>query len=437
MRLDLPSQRNQTLRVNVAAALDSSRCVSIGTDDNYLYFHSRKGVTKIGTGLNNTNPGFVIGQVREYRGNERSSICVIGDKIYYRSTNIAPASLIVLSTETLLEIGHVLRNGEGTYPTADNSHVCFGHSELEEEFGEDATATTATTATTENKESSDEKKRESPDYETIRAQARAIMEQIVAHEENDASDNEVMLLEDEYDALMNMLPPEMQDQIAMELESDGPIAVGGEEARAVPAMGASTTTQTATQTEKSEDKSEKKGKAIPSFSPIFTDGRFLFAIEAKKPEETQVAESSLPSTSAPVSTPATTSALTSTTTTAAIQSLLTATTGTSLFASVTPLISTSSQQFIPQTSQPMAQDLMVRLGYLTSHLETKEDDSKNKDKDKNQAEEEKVAKVHLTIHAFDPEEKLEHCHSVTLKRPPSKNYDCVLDFSPSGLFDYK
>ncbi|ETO03210.1 hypothetical protein RFI_34200, partial [Reticulomyxa filosa] len=120
VRLDLPSQRNQTLRVSVAPAVGKPRRISIGTDESFLYFHSEKGITKIGTGLNNTNPGFVAGQVREYRGNEKSSICVIGDKIYYRSTNIAPASLIVLSTETLLEIGHVLRNGEGTYATADN-----------------------------------------------------------------------------------------------------------------------------------------------------------------------------------------------------------------------------------------------------------------------------------------------------------------------------
>ena len=35
-------------------------------DDNYLYIHSNKGVSKIDTGLNNTLPVFLEGQTRGY-----------------------------------------------------------------------------------------------------------------------------------------------------------------------------------------------------------------------------------------------------------------------------------------------------------------------------------------------------------------------------------
>ena len=81
-----------------------------------------------------------------FEGSERSSIACIGDKIYYRSNNIAPASLIVLSTQTLTEIGHVLRNGKGTYPTADNTgKASFGTEHVSDKKGK-------TDGETENKE---------------------------------------------------------------------------------------------------------------------------------------------------------------------------------------------------------------------------------------------------------------------------------------------
>jgi len=77
-------------------------------------------------------------------------------------------------------------------------------------------------------------------------------------------------LENEYDRLMDLLPPEMQDQFALELEM-GTGHGGDPSAQPAPE-------------EKVEEKDEKKGKTIPAFSPVFTDGRFLFGVEAKKPE---------------------------------------------------------------------------------------------------------------------------------------------------------
>ena len=78
--------------------------------------------------MNNTSPGFLEGQIRGYRSSEKSSICCIGNKIYFRLANISKyAELIVLSTSTLTEIGHVLLNGKGSYETFNNSDIAtFG-----------------------------------------------------------------------------------------------------------------------------------------------------------------------------------------------------------------------------------------------------------------------------------------------------------------------
>ncbi|ETO14817.1 hypothetical protein RFI_22553, partial [Reticulomyxa filosa] len=211
VRLDLPSQRNQTLRVSVAPAVGKPRRISIGADESFLYFHSEKGITKIGTGLNHTDPGFVAGQVRECRGNEKSSICVIGDKIY-RSTNIVSVDKTIKLAGAMLEIGQVLRNGEGTYTTANNNHVYFGHNEME--GYSDASAASTSKTNDEKKPEHDKKKKEvddSADLEATLAQARTVMDQIV--------ENMREQLASEWDSTGNAERPEKSSE--KKTKSDG------------------------------------------------------------------------------------------------------------------------------------------------------------------------------------------------------------------------
>ncbi|ETO02170.1 hypothetical protein RFI_35266 [Reticulomyxa filosa] len=170
---------------------------------------------------------------------------------------------------------------------------------------------------------------------------------------------------------MDLLPPEIQDQMALELE----MGVGNAEQGGggdVP------------RPEVETDKATKKGKAIPAFSPIFTDGRFLFGVEAKK------------------------------------------------FEDVPGLEKATSKITDEPASQPGDESVRIVEEKIDSTEQTRTENDKESGKDKVNGEEEKVTKVYLTVHAFDPEEKLEHCHSVTLKRPPPKNDECVLDFNPPG-----
>ncbi|ETO26161.1 hypothetical protein RFI_10971 [Reticulomyxa filosa] len=423
MRFNLPSQRNQVMKVNVTPAIGSLRKLAMATDDGYLYCHSERGITKIGTGLNNSSPGFVVGQIREYRSNEKSSICVIGDKIFYRSANIAPASLIVLSTETLTEIGHVLRNGKGTYITADNSHVCFGHNEVEEEEEEDKDdekkdakrgGRLGKFRSGEDEDKSEEDKSEEDDdeddeddededdeeddddddededdnggeekdekeekehadgddHESIRRRLRTIMEQLIAWEENGDEDdeNEMATLENEYDRLMDLLPPEMQDEA---IEEQRRRREGGAQVNA----------------DKTNEKEEKKNDGIPAFSPIFTDGRFLFAVEAKKPriDPTKI---------------------------------------------VRPPGALGDDEDESKANASESNASVAPQEEKTDPL----DPSQNENKDaKEKEEEEKITRVNLTVHAFDPDEELGHCHSVILKRPPPKTEEHVLNFVVPGM----
>ena len=41
--------------------------------------------------------------------------------------------MIVISTEILTKIGHILRNSEGSFETCDNTKIQFGHGDFEED----------------------------------------------------------------------------------------------------------------------------------------------------------------------------------------------------------------------------------------------------------------------------------------------------------------
>ena len=61
---------NNNINISKYHNIKQSDNISLTTDDSYLYIHSNKGISKIGTGLNNTSPGFLEGQLRGYRSSE-------------------------------------------------------------------------------------------------------------------------------------------------------------------------------------------------------------------------------------------------------------------------------------------------------------------------------------------------------------------------------
>ncbi|ETO04684.1 hypothetical protein RFI_32713 [Reticulomyxa filosa] len=263
----------------------------------------------------------------------------------------------------------------------------------------DSEASAASTSKTgdEKEPEHDEEKKEvddSADHEATLAQARTVMDQIIESEENNAPEEELEMLENQYDSLMNSLPQDMREQLASEWDS----------------------TSNAERPEKSSEKSEKKTKSIPPFSPIFTDGRFLFSVEAKKPE-------SFPAL--PGKENEETDANAEETENQEEQNgdadqNEAANEDVDLSAALNNVNDNSNNQWPGSLSHASSNPM--------DEKNRESDDKQKKKKDK------KVSKVYLSIHAFDSEQKLEHCHSITLKRPPPKNEEVVLSFVPPGLF---
>ena len=136
------------------------------------------------------SPGALIQQIPRYRASEKSSIAVVDGALYYRSANICKSGCeaIVLSTESLLEIGYIQRDGKGTFPTADNRHCRFGRSLHGDDDGVDL----------EDKDGADLDKDEDPEtarIEAVRERMRSLQAQIMRIESDGFGD------EDELDAL--------------------------------------------------------------------------------------------------------------------------------------------------------------------------------------------------------------------------------------------
>lgn len=68
--------------------------------DGYLYYHSKKGLFKIGTGHQGTILGHVYANRPKYRS-EKGWLAIHGNKLFYRSRSITPAAFIIIDTETL------------------------------------------------------------------------------------------------------------------------------------------------------------------------------------------------------------------------------------------------------------------------------------------------------------------------------------------------
>lgn len=98
---------------------------TIASDGKFLYVHGSKGLFKIGTGLGGTTPGTIYGQVIGFRATEKdATLACVGDKLYYRSSQLFPSSLLVLDCRYLLEIGRVRADGSGSFPSSNLSKSC-------------------------------------------------------------------------------------------------------------------------------------------------------------------------------------------------------------------------------------------------------------------------------------------------------------------------
>ena len=125
---------------------------------------------------------------------------MVDGKVYYRSANICKSGCeaIVLSADSLLEIGYVRRDGKGTVRTADNGHCRFG---LEVDGGADRDDAAEHDAEARPEDEDPETVR----IDAVRARMRAIQTQIVRLEAemNEIDDEEIDELEMQYEELFN------------------------------------------------------------------------------------------------------------------------------------------------------------------------------------------------------------------------------------------
>ena len=270
IRLDLPNKRNQILRASILNVCDNVSHCSMTTDGEYLFIHSTKGISKIGTGINNTSPGSLIQQIPKYRSSEKSSIACIDNRIYYRSANISKfCEAIVIDTESLLEIGYIKRDGKGTVATADNSNVHFGLKLSDDE---------KLKADDDEKGDKDDDKNNDDDgtnsIHTIRQRLRAIQNRIMALENAGMDDGEeIDFLEMEYEDLFNTLPEDIQDMVEEYDSSLDDLPITNMEQLLIQQS----------ENSKKDKKDKKKKSKIPLYNPLITDGRFLYAVIPEKP----------------------------------------------------------------------------------------------------------------------------------------------------------
>jgi hypothetical protein len=124
VHMDQPSSTNFDTRL-VLADLAEASTFSCCTDGDYLYVHSSVGLMKIGTGAGASTPGQLYVHISGFRSGERSSLACVGGLLFYRSASLTPAAMLVLSTAHLLEVGQVMRDGSGSFASADLAAVPF------------------------------------------------------------------------------------------------------------------------------------------------------------------------------------------------------------------------------------------------------------------------------------------------------------------------
>lgn len=89
---------------------------ALASDGQFLYVHSSAGLRKLGTGYGSSVRGRCYGWVPKYRPDQRSWLAYVGDRLYFRSSDVA-CTAIVLDPETLSEVGQL--NVSEVGPTTD------------------------------------------------------------------------------------------------------------------------------------------------------------------------------------------------------------------------------------------------------------------------------------------------------------------------------
>ena len=103
VHLEPPSKETRESQMSTNE-LGGIKHAAVATDGVYVYVHSSAGLLKIGTGVgggDGASPGSLVAEVKGYRAKERSSLACVGEYLFYRSPNIAPAAAIVLSTKAI------------------------------------------------------------------------------------------------------------------------------------------------------------------------------------------------------------------------------------------------------------------------------------------------------------------------------------------------
>jgi len=125
--MEQPSNSNHDSRMNVSELSSSDYYgMTMTTDGQYLYTHSKLGLFKVGTGKNGSTPGMLYAGIKGFRAHERASLACVGNRLYYRSVGVSPAVMLVLDTNYLTEVGAVHADGSGSFRSADNSSIAWG-----------------------------------------------------------------------------------------------------------------------------------------------------------------------------------------------------------------------------------------------------------------------------------------------------------------------
>ncbi len=101
---------------------------TIASNGAYLFLHDSCGLVKIGTGFYSdavsTTRGKVFTRNADWKINEKGWLVCVQDKLYYRSPNIEPATLVVFNAKTLKVTTNNFTISCMTNYSNDNSYNC-------------------------------------------------------------------------------------------------------------------------------------------------------------------------------------------------------------------------------------------------------------------------------------------------------------------------
>ena len=88
-------------------AILSLKTTTCCMDESHIYIHAEDGLMKVCSGLGEGIRGNIVALNTQFRVNEKGWLAYLNGFLYYRSSFIGPASLVVLSAETLEVVGEL------------------------------------------------------------------------------------------------------------------------------------------------------------------------------------------------------------------------------------------------------------------------------------------------------------------------------------------